>query len=144
MGDIVPHPLWCSEQFLGEGVVCSAASMRGTRVLERCRCLVSSIRLRRFCDTVRGRCWVRRPLPNDSKTLPLRTTGPAAARTSASDARARNASGARTTIWFRSVRRLQEVEYARRGIRNSVLEDSDVGLFERIAVTRKSDLTSEL
>ena len=53
---------------------------------ECCGCLVSSIRLRRFCDTVRRRCWVRRPLPNDSKTLPLRTTGPAAARTSASDA----------------------------------------------------------
>ena len=40
---------------------------------------------------------MRRPLPNDFKTLPLWTTGPAAARTSASDARARNASGAPTT-----------------------------------------------
>ena len=83
MGDIVPHPLWlCSEQFLGEGCVQCGLSAWYARA-ERCRCLVSPIRLRRFCDAVRGRCWVRRPLPNDSKTLPLRTTGPAAARTSA-------------------------------------------------------------
>ena len=33
MGDIVPHPqLACSDTFLGEAV-CSAASVRGTRVL---------------------------------------------------------------------------------------------------------------
>ena len=47
-----------------------------------------------------------------------------------------------TTIWFRSDRRLQEVEDARRGIR--IPETSDVELFERIAVKWNSDLASEL
>ena len=44
-----------------------------------------------------GRCWVRRPLPNQPTTLPLWTTGPAAARTLASDARRETCGCAATT-----------------------------------------------
>ena len=80
-------------------------------------------------------------MPNDY-TLPLRTTGPAAARTSARDATRENATVHATTIWFRSERRLQVVEDARRGFR--ILEDSDVRLFERKAQTQKSNLVNEL
>ena len=82
--------------------------------------------------------------PNDQPVytlLGLRTTGPAAVqdfgerRANASD----DATWPRaTTNWFQSRRRLQVVEDARRGIR--LPETSDVRLFERTVVKRKSDL----
>ena len=112
-------PLWFVASSSWVKVVCSAASVRGTRVLSAAG--VSSLRsdsgfLRR-CVVYAAGCDAH--CPTTTKTLPLRTTGPAAARTLASDARTRDCTRAlpATTIWFRSFRRLEVVEDARRGIR---------------------------
>ena len=57
-------PIGCSEQFLGESV-CSASPVRGTRVLDGVSSpRPDSVDSATLC--VRGRCWVRRPLPNQS------------------------------------------------------------------------------
>ena len=108
-------PLACSEQFLGE-VVCSVSPVRGTRVLGG----VSSPRP----DSVDSATLCVRTLlgakpiaQSTDDTLPRQATGPAAARTSASDANANDVATHATTIWFRSCQRLQVVEDARRGFR---------------------------
>ena len=136
----MPHPPFgCSEQFLGESV-CSASPVRGTRVLDG----VSSPRPASV-DPVPcgGRCWVRSPLPNRPTTrFHDRRPGQqqrGLRRAARERERRRDVATHATTIWFRSDRRLQVVEDARRGIRISVLEDSDVAFVERIAEKRNSD-----
>ena len=144
MGDIVPHPFWlvASSSWVKAWVQCSLSAWYARA--ECCRCLVSSIPLRGSCDCVVYAAGCDAHCPTTTETLPLRTTGPATARTSANDARTRgrHASVSRHHNLVSKRRRLQVVEDARRGIR--ILEDLDVGLFERIAVKRTSDLCSEL
>ena len=125
-------------------VVCSAASVRGTRVLSAAAG-VSSPRLHSVdpvpcagvaaCDTHR---------PTTTKRFHYRQPGQQQQGHRRSTRERGDCTRAlvATTIWFRSKRRLQVVEDARRGL--WILETSDVQIVERIAVKRNSDLISDL
>ena len=141
MGDIVPSPLAVANSSWVK-VVCSVSPVRGTRVLDG----VSSPRP----DSVDSATLCARtllgatPIAQPDYTLPLRTTGPAAVRTSAIDARRRGQCASVSRHHNLVSERLEIAGGRGRETRISVLETSDVELDERNAVKRTSDLNSEL